>query len=332
MGVVGKVFWLLMAIVSQSAWGFYGVCCRFLQVQAGVPPLYLTFLITALASVSLLMTVSLPTSAYYTIKSCTRKRGEDDDDDDYDGLPGEGKPFGITRAKYAVGCGLAYFVLTVTNVGALQLTQAYYVQLVFISLPIFVSILNRIFFSQRAPAGLWTCIFFVGCGVGLVVYGGSLSSAAALTSKDAVGFVLSGVAVFCLALFLILAQSSHGYLTHDQVLWAAFFTQLTVSLFLSKWAEGVDLSVLTSFTHQAWGFLIAAGVGVMFGANWMQQLVVRKIGAPLMSMFCPLNLVAATAGSYYVLDEKLGNWFQGGGLLLVAFSIFFFLLFQMRAR
>lgn len=73
-------------------------------------------------------------------------------------------------------------------------------------------------------------------------------------------------------------------------------------------------------------------IGVMFGANWLQQLVVRKIGAPLMSMFCPSTLVAATVGSYYFLDEKLTNAFQFGGLVVVSLAICVFLMIQMRVR
>lgn len=70
----------------------------------------------------------------------------------------------------------------------------------------------------------------------------------------------------------------------------------------------------------------------MFGANWLQQLVVRKIGAPLMSMFCPSTLVAATVGSYYFLDERLSNVYQVGGLVLVSLAICVFLVLQMRVR
>lgn len=128
------------------------------QTHTNVPPLYLTFLITSLASVALLSLVSIPTSIYYTVKACCFQR----DDEEYDKLPGEGKPFGITRFKYAVGCGLAYFLLSISNIGALQLTQAYYVQLIMLGLPIVVAILNRILFHQRAPDGYvflgWWCV------------------------------------------------------------------------------------------------------------------------------------------------------------------------------
>lgn len=71
--------------------------------------------------------------------------------------------------------------------------------------------------------------------------------------------------------------------------------------------------------------------GVMFFANWLQQLVVRKVGAGVTSMLCPLNLVAACIGSYLCLDEALQNWYQGAGLLLVAATITVFLAFQMRS-
>lgn len=161
------MFWLLVALLSQSAWGLYGVSCRYLQVchiavctsiytpthpqtHTNVPPLYLTFLITALASVSLLSLVSIPTAIFAMAKACCC-HGEGPTD--YDRLPGEGKPFGITRFKYAIGCGLAYFLLSITNIGALQLTQAYYVQLIMLALPIFVAILNRILFHERPPNG-----------------------------------------------------------------------------------------------------------------------------------------------------------------------------------
>lgn len=253
------------------------------QTHTNVPPLYLTFLITALASIALLSLVSVPTAILAVAKACCC-RGEGATD--YDRLPGEGKPFGITRFKYAIGCGLAYFMLSITNIGALQLTQAYYVQLIMLALPIFVAILNRILFHQRPPDGcvdvapfttfhtigvhrLWATIFFVACGVGLVVYGGSLASGAAqhaLSTKDAVGFALSVAAVFCLAMFLVLAQSSTGYLSHDQVLWSAFFTQLTVALFCSRLAEGTDLSILRTFDTTAWCFLVGAGVGTLWMA------------------------------------------------------------------
>jgi len=54
-------------------------------------------------------------------------------------------------------------------------------------------------------------------------------------------------------------------------------------------------------------------VGFTWGANFAQQVVIKRLGAPQAAAFLPVRLLGSLAASYPLLSGRVGQWARGAG-------------------
>lgn len=219
---------------------------------------------------------------------------------------------------------LAVFVVlrSVTNLLAIDLTRATWVQLIYLLTPFAVALLGTLFFGEPTPPYTYPALALSTLGAALTLIEDWRDIAAGFTSRDLLGLGVAGLSMLALATYFQLVRRSsrraagRGLIMVQQGL-AMSLTYLVLTLVTGEsWAPWRQVSPT--------GWLVVGWVvgGVFMLGNVLQVTALGGANATLITSLMPLRLVSAMALGGWLLGERLRTPWQwlGAGLVLVTVS------------
>jgi drug/metabolite transporter (DMT)-like permease len=288
--------WLLVALLAHTGWGVYPVFARYLQTESQIPSMVL--LATSTAPLAL---------AFFTY-----------------GVPRFGRTILHSRPLWLFA-GVVV-LRSLTNVLAARYTQAIYVQLMTLMTPFLVALLSLVVLREQLPRGTLTAmaLSFVGS---LLMLSSNLAEGGlhfALQRTDLLGIGLALTSAVFLSLYMIVvrrtmatAVSALGVLLFQSAV--VFSVSLTLSLLLGEeWGRWRGLQA------SDWAVFGVFALLILTGANALQIVALRKLGAPVVSSLMGWRLVSTLVVGILLLGEGLHGWVQGLGMVIVLATVTWF--------
>ena len=285
------ILWLAIGVMAHIGWGSYPVFSRYLQTVTGLPGLSLL----AMGNLTVLVIVSV------TLLPKMDRR-----------------PF---RQPAIWAFGAVVVLRGVTNLFAARYTLAVYVQLVNQMTPFIVAWLSLIVLREALPRYIGRAMIISTIGAFLML-GGQVGQISA-TRQDWLGIGLAIISSFFLATYMILVRrtSTKQGIPGENLLVVHLVALLTFSLIASL-INGDDWGIWQQMQLRDWLVFAAFSLGTLLLANVAQISAIRRLGAPLMSSFMSVRLLAALVVGAFLLGERLDSWSQwlGAGIVLVTIT------------
>jgi drug/metabolite transporter (DMT)-like permease len=287
--------WTIAALAAHTGWGAYPVLARYLQTVALLPSMSLLTFGSAVALVTLLITV--------------RPRLE----------------LRLFRSPLMWFFVAVLITRATTNLLAARYTLAIYVQLITLMTPFLVVLISATVLRERLPPYTGRAIVLATIGALLMMSGDLSQAGLGLTSQDWLGMGLAFVSSLTLALYMIIVRrsaSQHipGKSLLTVQLGAIFVFSLLVSPILGE--EWQRWLTLTPFD---WLIFAAFSVGVLFGSNIGQVGALQHLGAPMVSSLLAWRLVSALIFAALLLNEHLTSPWQLLGAFIVLITVTWYL-------
>ncbi len=220
--------------------------------------------------------------------------------------------------------GLVFFVVvrSVTNLLAVDLTRATWVQLIYLLTPFMVAILGTLFFGEPTPRYTYRALLVSTFGATLVLIEDWSDALAGFTTTDLWGLALAAFSMLTLATyFQMIRRSSRRQASSGMI------------LFQQSLALATTYLVLTTITGEDWGqWLTASPAGLFYAlcviflvqvvGNILQISAVGGASPALITSIMPLRLISAIALGWFILGEHLTTAWQwaGAGIVLITVS------------
>lgn len=211
----------------------------------------------------------------------------------------------------------------VTNLLAGRYTQAIYIQLIYLLTPFVVVLFNRLFMRDRVPKGTLLAVTF-SIGGAVLVLSDRFSADGfgfALTSRDLLGLSIAFLSTLSLASYMLAVRRTadspvsgfDALVVQSTVIW---LLSLAISLATGEeWGNWLSISRTAALVE------LAHIVFIIFGANTLQILAIRHIGAPTVSTIMPFRLVSTIFFAWLLLGERLETVWQGVGAAVVLVTV-----------
>lgn len=294
--------WMVVALLSHTAWGAYPVFARYLQTVSQIP---------SMALLSLGNLIALAAFAPFVVRRLD---------------------MGFLRSRALWGFTLVVVVRAVTNVLSARFTLAIYVQLVTLMTPLVVALLSAALFRERLPPYTWPALGVSLLGSLLMMSGdiGGHALGLALTGEDLLGIGLATVSMLSLALYMILVPRTVKDAVPGEAVLLMQLVTLTVTTGSISLLAGEDWGRYLQLAPSDWGVYLAFVIFVLLGANLGQVTALRHLGAPLVSSTMAWRLVATLTMAALLLGERLTSPWQALGALVVLVTITAYLQRQRR--
>lgn len=289
-----------LILASHTLWGCFPVLGRYLQDEdqpwGGLPSLALTAAAHLVALV-----VHLPTAVGCVARKHFRRRAM------------------LLYMFFVV-------IRAVTNVLSVRYAPAIYVQLIGLSTPLIVALLNRFFAQTPLSRYLPVALLFLLLGSALVITGGFEDEVFDnVTPEAALGMGLALASSACLALSMHMVRlMAKNQTPPDAVLFAQLLAVVVVSAPMSL-AFQEDFAPWASLNAEGIAVFVAFGLLVFYAANKVQIRAIQLMGAPTVSSVVAFRLVIAVALSYVLLDEPVTTVFEWMGIAVVCATITLYL-------
>eukprot|EP00208_Stichococcus_sp_RCC1054_P004145 CAMPEP_0206137062 /NCGR_PEP_ID=MMETSP1473-20131121/2239_1 /ASSEMBLY_ACC=CAM_ASM_001109 /TAXON_ID=1461547 /ORGANISM="Stichococcus sp, Strain RCC1054" /LENGTH=397 /DNA_ID=CAMNT_0053529957 /DNA_START=235 /DNA_END=1428 /DNA_ORIENTATION=+ len=322
------VWWMFCNVAIHAMWGFYPVAARWLQTRPEdpLPPLRLTFYINLVACVALATCVSAPQAALRGLRIRHRGGGSSAAHAPVIGLRGvdQGHPTRRQKVIDVLVLAVSLGVLGAGAVSASRFTSAYLVQLVFTTSPLWTSLVGAAAVREAPPPLLWPVFAVTVAGSVVVVAGGLRSATHAVTWRDPLGLLIALAATLAISVYFVWVAKTRAWLAESAILYINYAAVFSFAPSVSALFEGGEWGALRDFTGRDWCALLYAGAGVYGFAKFTQQLVIRRLGASVYSLFISIRLVAAIAGSSLILGETVG-WVEALGCAVVCAGVSYYI-------
>ena len=230
--------------------------------------------------------------------------------------------------------GLAFFagLRSVTNVLAIDLTRATWVQLVYLLPPFMVAILGARVFGEPTPPFTYPALVLSTVGAALTLVADWSDVGAGFTPRDFLGLGVAVLSMLALAAYFQMVRHSSKRAAGRGLI---MFQQGVMLTFVY-----LALTLVTGEDWRAWGRLSPGGwaaalwvvVGVFVLANLIQITALGGANAALITSLMPLRLIAALVLGRLLLGERLTTPWQWLGAALVLGTVSGYLWLQGRAQ
>ncbi len=220
--------------------------------------------------------------------------------------------------------GLAIFVVmrSVTNIVAIDLTRATWVQLIYLLTPFLVAILGALFFGERTPRYTYRALVLSTIGAALVLISDWSHVWAGFSSNDLLGLGIATMSMLALAFYYqMIRRSSRSHASNGMIMFQQSIAMAGTYLVLTL-TTGEDWGQWLSVSLSGWGYIAWVVVGVFILANLLQISAISGASPALITSLMPLRLISAIVLGWLVLGERLTTiwqWF-GAGVVLVTVS------------
>ncbi|NPA93671.1 MAG: DMT family transporter [Chloroflexi bacterium] len=235
-------------------------------------------------------------------------------------------PRAVWRLLWKEGAlwGLVFFVVlrSVTNLYAIDLTRATWVQLVYLLTPFAVAILGALFFGEPTPRYTYEALLLSSLGASLVLVKDWSDILAGFTIRDFIGLGVAGLSMLSLAVYFLLVRRSSQQNTGRGMIMFQQGLALVTTYGLLSLLTGEDWHTWTRVSPQGWAVVLWLILGVFVVGNLLQITALGGANAALVTSLMPLRLVSAIALGWWLLGERLTTPLQwlGAGLVLVTVS------------
>lgn len=229
---------------------------------------------------------------------------------------------------------LAFFVVlrSVTNLFAIDLTHATWVQLIYLMTPFAVAILGTLFFGEPTPPYTYQALALSTLGAALTLIEDWGDIWAGFTSQDVLGLAVAGLSMLALATYFQLVRRSsrreagRGLIMVQQGM-AMSLTYLFLGLLTGEsWSPWLHVS------STGWMVVLWVIGGVFMLGNVLQVTALSGANAALITSLMPLRLVSAIALGWGLLGERLTTPWQWLGAVLVLVTVSGYLWLQARGE
>lgn len=285
--------WLLVALLAHTGWGIYPVLARFLQTQSHIP------------SLALLAMAYLPLALGFLVST----------------LPRQGRSIAQSRPLW-IFAGVVV-LRSITNVLAARFTMAIYVQLMTLMTPFLIALLSYFVLRERLSRATLTAMGLSFAGSLLMLSsnleGGGLHFALGRSDLAGIGLALAS-AIFLALYMLAVRRTMTTSVSALGVLFFQSFVIFTVSLTLS-FILGEDWGRWGALQARDWVIFVVFSLLILSGANGLQIVALRRLGAPMVSSLMGWRLVSTLLVGMVLLGEGLHGWVQLLGMTIVLATV-----------
>ncbi len=210
---------------------------------------------------------------------------------------------------------------SVTNLFAIDLTRATWVQLIYLLTPFVVAILGSVLFAEPTPPFTYPALVLSTVGAALTLVADWSHVGAGFTGRDFLGLGVALVSMLALAMYFQLVRRSsrreagRGLIMVQQgMAMALVYALLTVG-------TGEDWTAWAHLSPAGWATVAWVVGGVFVGGNLLQVTALGGANAALVTSLMPLRLVSAIALGWWLLGERLTTPLQWLGATLVLVTV-----------
>ncbi len=219
---------------------------------------------------------------------------------------------------------LVFFVIarSVTNIMAVDMTRATWIQLIYLLTPFMVAILGSLFFGEATPPYTYRALLLSSLGAVLVLIADWSDVFAGFTPRDAWGLALAAFSMLMLATyFQMIRRSSRKQASSGMILFQQSLALATTYLILTL-VTGEDWGQWQTASPSGLFYAISFIFGIQVLGNIMQVSAVGGANPALITSVMPLRLIVTIALGWFLLNERLTTPWQwlGAGVVLVTIS------------
>ena len=228
--------------------------------------------------------------------------------------------------------GLAFFVVarSVSNIMAISLTRAVWVQLIYMLTPFLVALLGIALFHDPAPPYTFRALLFSTLGAALMLVQDWSQVMAAFTPRDIVGLGVALFSALSLAMYFQMVRRSQLREATRGLIMVQQGLAMAATFLALSWLTGEDWSQWT--TASTGGFLaaLAAIFVVQVGGNFVQITALGGANPALITSMMALRLISALVLGGLILGEHLTQPSQWLGAMIVSITVTIYLWLQNR--
>jgi len=227
---------------------------------------------------------------------------------------------------------LVFFVIarSISNILAIDMTRATWVQLIYLLTPFMVAILGAMFFGEPTPRYTYRALMLSTFGAMLVLIVDWSDVFAGFSPKDVAGLALAAFSMTMLATYFQMIrrsrrrEASSGMILFQQSL-ALALTYLILTVGAGEdWSRWGTAS--PSGLFYALGFIF----GIQVLGNIMQISAVGGANPALITSVMPLRLLVTITLGWFLLNERLTTPWQWAGAIIVLMTVSGYLWLQSR--
>jgi len=228
--------------------------------------------------------------------------------------------------------GLAIFVVlrSVTNIFAIDLTRATWIQLIYLLTPFMVAILGAVFFGERTPRYTYRALMLSTLGAVLVLVVDWSDVLGGFTARDALGLLIALASMLALAFYYqMIRRSSRSHASNGMILFQQSLAMVLTYLVLTV-ITGEDWGRWRMLSAGGWFFVIWVIWGVFILGNLLQIRAISGASPALITSLMPLRLISAIGLAWVILGERLTTIWQWLGAAIVLITVSGYLWLQAR--
>lgn len=233
------------------------------------------------------------------------------------------------KVLWALGAVVA--LRSLTNLFAIDLTRATWVQLIYLLTPFVVALLGAWFFDEPTPPFTYQALTLSTIGAVLTLVSDWSDVWAGFTRQDFIGLGIALVSMLSLALyFQLVRRSSRREAGRGMIMMQQSAALVPMYAFLSV-SAGEDWAAWAHLSPAGWAAVAWVVLGVFVAGMLLQITALGGAKAALVTSLMPLRLVSAIALGWWLLGERLTTPWQWFGALLVLGTVSAYLWVQQRA-
>lgn len=227
---------------------------------------------------------------------------------------------------------LAIFVVmrSVSNLLAVSMTRATWVQLIYLLTPFVVAILGSLLFGEPTPRYTYRALMLSTLGATMVLVENWSDALAGFSSSDSWGLVVAVFSMVTLAIyFLLVRRSSRSRASNGLIMFQQSMAMAVTYLVLTL-ATGEDWSRWSHASSAGWFFALSVITVIQVGGNTLQITAIGGASPALITSLMPLRLLSAIVLGWFILGEQLKTPWQWSGAIIVLVTVSGYLWLQSR--
>jgi drug/metabolite transporter (DMT)-like permease len=228
--------------------------------------------------------------------------------------------------------GLAFFVIarSVSNILAVEMTRATWVQLIYLMTPFMVAILGSLVFGIRTPRYTYRALLLSSFGAAMVLIEDWSHIFARFSAKDGWGLLIATFSMMSLATyFLMIRRNRQGDIGRGMILFQQSLVMTSTYLVLTL-VTGEDWGRWMTASPQGWMYAISIITIIQIGGNSLQITAIGGASPALITSLMPLRLISALILGWLILGEHLTTVWQWAGAIIVLVTVSGYLWLQSR--
>jgi drug/metabolite transporter (DMT)-like permease len=292
--------WLLLGLLSHSAWGCYPVLARYLQNTHRIGTMSLSAMTNTMASLVIIVFMA---------------------------------PRIRLRAISVKETAILIFIIVargLSNLYASRFTFATTVQLLSLLAPFIVAYLSKTLFREPLPQRTGLALLLSLLGSVLMIAGAmhGTTGFGAATASDWIGIGLAIFSGIMFAFYMLFIKHTGGRGASAETMAFIQFASLSVFMTSGSLLVGEDWSPWISLPPSGIAAYLAFVFGVLLLGTILQNHSLRHLGASMYSTIQAWRLIGTITFSWLLLGERITTLWQVAGAIIVMATVTWYMLLQ----